>query len=224
MKPLIRTLLALALLTSARADLTITQELKQDAPGGAKGMDTTLTMKVKGEKVRMDGIPQMSNIVDLKSGDVTSLMHAQKAVMTIPGATVKQLADSKAQQNPKLEPPKATGKKESIGGFACEEYETSLNGAKIHLWLTKDVPKVEEAMKKISELSASADPFQSMLKDQNISGFPMRTVMEMPGAGKLTMTVLSVSEDPIADADFAVPSDYKPMSMPAGFPGAPQTP
>lgn len=213
MKPLFFSLLTLACAVSARADLTITQELKQDAPSG-KGMDTTLTMKVKGEKMRMDGIPQMSNIINLKTGDVTSLIHPQKAVMTIPGATVKEMASKKAEQNLKIDPPKATGKKETIGGFACEEYETSLRGAKIHLWLTKDVPAVEKLMKDISEMSASADPFQGMLKDQNITGFPMRTVMEMPGAGKLTMTVLSLSEDPIPDADFVVPSDYKPMSLP----------
>jgi hypothetical protein len=224
MKPLVTTLVACVLVASARADLTITQQLKQDAPGGAKGMDTTLTMKVKGEKVRMDGLPQMSSIVDLKSGDVTSLSHAEKMVMTIPGAAVKQMADAQAQQTPKLDPPKATGKKDTIGGFACEEYETSLNGAKIQLWLTKDLPKVEEAMKKMAEMSANTDPFQRVMKDQNISGFPMRTVMEMPGMGTLTMTVLSVSEDPIPDADFAVPADYKKVSMPGGMPAAPATP
>jgi hypothetical protein len=220
MKTLVHSILTLAFAASVHADLTITQQLKQEAPGGAKGMDTTLTMKVKGEKLRMDGIPQMSNIVDLKTGDVTSLVHGQKAIMTIPGATVKKMADERTQQSPKIEPPKPTGKKETIGGFACEEYETSLNGAKIQLWLTKDLPDVEEAMKQISEISAGSDPLQGVLKDQNISGFPMRTVMEMPGAGKLTMTVLAVSKDPIPEADFTIPSDYKAMAVP-GMPGAP---
>jgi hypothetical protein len=218
MKKIFFPLLALAFAATAQADLTITQQIKQEGTPG-KGMDTTLTMKVKGEKMRMDGIPQMSNIIDLKSGDVSSLIHAQKAVMTIPGAAVKEMAAKKAEQNLKIDPPKATGKKETIGGFVCEEYETSLRGAKIQLWLTKDVPAVEKLMKEISEMSATADPFQGMLKDQNITGFPMRTVMEMPGAGKLTMTVLSLSEDPIPDADFVVPSDYKPMSIPT-MPGA----
>lgn len=218
MKTLFHSLLALAFVATVHADLTITQQLKQDAPGGAKGMDTTLTLKMKGEKMRMDGLPQMSNIIDLKSGDVTSLVHSQKAVMTVPGATIKKMTEERAQQNPKIDPPKPTGKKETIGGFSCEEYETTLNGAKIQLWLTKDLPEVEQVMKQISETAATGDPLQSVLKDQNISGFPMRTVMEMPGAGKLTMTVLAVSKDPIPDADFAVPSDYKAMSIP-GMPG-----
>lgn len=215
MKTLLLSALTLAIAAAAHADLTITQQLKQEGAPTGKGMDTTLTMKVKGEKMRMDGIPQMSNIVDLKSGDVTSLLHQQKAVMTIPGATVKKMTDERAAQTPKMDAPKPTGKKETISGFSCEEYEGSLNGAKIQLWLTKDVPAVEKLMKELSQLSASADPFQGMLKDQNISGFPMRTVMEMPGAGKLTMTVVALSEDPIPEGDFAVPSDYKPMAMPA---------
>lgn len=215
MKKLLLPLLILAAAIPARADLTITQQIKQEGAPGGKGMDTTLTMKVKGEKMRMDGIPQMSNIVDLKTGDVTSLLHQQKAVMTIPADALKKLQDAKSAETPKIDPPKATGKKETISGFACEEYETTLNGAKIQLWLTKDVPAVEKLMKQLGELSAGADPFQGLMKDQNISGFPMRTVMEMPGAGKLTMTVVALSEAPVAEADFAVPADYKPMSLPS---------
>ena len=218
MKILLTPLLTLAAVTALHADLTITQQLKQEGAPAGQGMDTTLTMKVKGQKMRMDGIPQMSNIVDLKTGEVTSLIHPQKAVMTIPGDTVKKMAEQRAAQDPKIDPPKATGKKETISGYACEEYETTLNGAKIQLWLTKDVPAVEKVMKELSEVSAASDPFQGMLKDQNISGFPMRTIMEMPGAGKLTMTVVALSEDPIPDGDFTVPSDYKPMAMP-GMPG-----
>lgn len=218
MKNLLFSLLAVTLAATAQADLTINQQIKQEGTPG-KGMDTKLTMKVKGDKIRMDGIPQMSNIIDLKSGDVTSLIHAQKAVMTIPGETVKKMAEGRAEKNPKMDPPKATGKKETISGLSCEEYETTMNGAKIQLWLTKDVPAVEKIMKEISEASAASDPFQGMLKDQKISGFPMKTVMEMPGAGKLTMTVLSLSEDPIPESDFAIPADYKPMSIPA-MPGA----
>ncbi len=213
MKTFLLSAITLAAAATAHADLTITQNLAQDKAG--KATDTTLTIKVKGDKMRMDGVPQMSNIVDLKSGDVTSLLHQQKAVMTIPGATVKSMQDARTMQNPKMDAPKATGNKETISGFACEEYEASLGEAKIKLWLTKDLPAVEKLMKELSQLSASSDPVQGMLKDQNISGFPMRTVMFMPGAGKMTMTVVALSEDPIPDAEFAVPSDYKPMPLPA---------
>lgn len=212
MKTLLLSVLTLAVAATAHADLTITQKLVEDQAG--KATETTLTMKVKGEKMRMDGIPMMSNIVDLKSGDVTTLLHQQKAIVTIPGATVKGLQDERAKQGPKMEAPKATGNKETISGFACEEYEASLGGAKIKLWLTKDLPAVEKLMKEMAQTSAASDPLQGMLKDQNISGFPMRTVMFMPGKGKMTMTVVALSEDVIPDADFATPADYKPMALP----------
>lgn len=212
MKFLLLSAITLAVAATAHADLTITQKLTEDKAG--KASDTTLTMKVKGDKMRIDGVASMSNIVDLKSGDVTSLLHAQKGVVTIPGATVKAMQDERAGKSPKMEAPKATGNKETISGFACEEYEASLGAAKIKLWLTKDLPAVEKLMKELSKLSSSADPMQGILQEQNISGFPMKTQMFLPGAGKMTMTVVALSEDPIADGEFTAPADYKPLALP----------
>jgi hypothetical protein len=215
MKPLLLSILCLAAAVSARADLTIQQNLKQEGGPGGKGMDTNITMKVKGEKLRMDGMKDMTSIVDLKTGEVSSLLHQQKAVMTIPGEQMKKMQEARAQENPKIDPPKATGNKETINGYACEEYETSLGGGKILMWLTKDLPQVEKVMKELAQFAGQADPVQNMLKEQNISGFPMRTVMDMPGMGKVTVTVVALSEDPIPDSEFTVPSDYKPMKMPS---------
>jgi len=214
MKTLLLSTLCLAVVASARADLTIQQNLKQEGAPGGKGMDTNITMKVKGEKLRMDGVQEMSSIVDLKTGDMSSLLHQQKMVMTIPGEQIKKMQAARAQETPKIDPPKATGKKETINGFACEEYETTLNGAKVQMWLTKDLPQVEKTMKELASFAGEADPVQKLLMEQNVSGFPMRTVMEMPGMGKMTVTVVALSEDPIPDSEFTVPSDYKPMKMP----------
>jgi hypothetical protein len=220
MKTLRFTLLALACAVSARADLTISQQIKQEGAPGGKDMDMTVTMKVKGDKVRMDGVPGMANIVDMNTGDMTTLAHQQKMVMTIPGTELKKMQAAQAGVVPKIDPPKATGKKETISGFACEEYETTLNGAKVQLWLTKDLPAVESVMKRFANFSGQTDPFQEILKGEKISGFPIRTVMEMPGAGKLTMQVVKIAEDAIPDGEFAVPADYKAMPMPA-LPGTP---
>lgn len=214
MKPLFLSTLALAFALTSYADLTISQEIVQDGPGGNKTINSK--MRVKGDKVRMDSVPQMSNILDLKTGEITSLMHPQKMVVKLPADTMKKMQEAQAAQAPKIEQPKATGKKETINGVACEEYETTLNGAKIQMWLTKDLPAVEKAMKDITRLAGASDPLQTVLKEQNITGYPMRTIMEMPGIGKMTMTVTALSEDPIADSEFQVPADYKPVAMPAG--------
>lgn len=215
MKLLLPGLLALLTASSALADLMVTQKMEQDTQPDAT---TIMTMKIKDEKVRMDMDKKFSTIMDVKSGDMQNLMHEQKMVMTVPGAMAKALqqaipkTDASGQ---KLEPPKATGKKEVIAGFECEEYEATYNGATIRMWLTKNLPSAEKAMADLAKISSESNPFGNLMQDQKLSGFPMRTIMEMPGGGKTTVTVVALSEDPLPDADFKAPSGYKAMQMPA---------
>ncbi len=215
-------LLSAMLACPAFADLTVTQQIKQEgAMAAASPMpEMSITMKIKGDKMRMDGLPQMSSIVDLKTGDITTLIHAQKAIMTIPGATMKSMQTAKAAGTPQAEVPKATGKKETINGFACEEYETTAGEAKMKVWITKDIPAAEKIMNQVSEISGDSNPLGSVMKKNNITGFPMRTIIELPGSGTTTVNVLSLNEDPIPAADFELPKDYKTMPLPT-MPDAP---
>ncbi len=82
-----------------------------------------MTAKIKEGKVRLDLNPQMSSIVDLKTGEMISLMHNQKVAMTIPGASIKSLQQAYAQRaqesvDARRSPPKSTGRKEKISGYA----------------------------------------------------------------------------------------------------------
>ena len=211
MKNLLALLLAAVLATAAHADLTITQKVQQEAQPAA---DLTVTMKIKGQKMRMDASPKISTIIDLKSGDIQNLMHDQKMVMTIPGALMKSMQQAAAPAAAGTEVPKPTGNKETISGFACEEYTLNSQGAKVNVWLTKDLPAAQKIMSEVAALSPN-DPFQLALKGREIDGFPLRTVIETPGGGKTTMTVLAVNESPLADSEFSVPSGYKAMQMPS---------
>jgi hypothetical protein len=210
MKKLLPSALALILATLAHADLTVTQKIVQAQPS----KEMTMIMKVKGDKMRMDVDAKMSTILNLKSGDMQTLIHDQKVVMTIPGAVLKSMQQSKSPGSGGggLE---ATGHKETISGFACEEYVMTGDGVTVHLWLTKDLPAAEKLMKEMSSLAPDSNPFNEAMKNQNVSGFPMRTIVEMPGGGKTTMSVVAVKENPLADADFSVPSGYKAMQVPA---------
>src|SRR4029077_17520287 len=105
-------LLATTLAIAARADLTITQQIQKEGP--PQEANVTMTMKIKEGKMRLDLNPQVSSIVDLKTGHMISLMHEQKLVMAIPGASIKSLQQAHAQEaaksvgaNPVL--PKPTG-------------------------------------------------------------------------------------------------------------------
>jgi hypothetical protein len=210
-------LLATTLAVAARADLTITQQIQKEGP--PQEANVTMTMKIKDGKMRLDLNPQVSSIVDLKTGNMISLMHEQKLVMTIPGASIKSLQQAHAQEAAKSVganpvPPKPTGRKETISGYACEEFETTTSGMNVHLWLTKDLPNSEKLMSELSTL-AGADPFRGLTKDQQLPGFPIRTVVDATGMGKTTVTVVAVSESPVADSEFVVPDDYRAMQAPA---------
>lgn len=217
MKKLLLPLITLTLATSARADLTITQEVEQD--GGGQKM--TMTMKIKDQQMRMDANPAATTIIDLKTGDTTTFVHEQKMIIKASGAKLKEVQKQALAQNSdtKVDPPKATGRKETINGYACEEYELNANGGKMDLWITKDVPAAEKAMAELATIGGPSDPVQAALKAQGFSGFPMRTVVEMPGMGKTTVTVIGVNEKPISASEFTAPPGYHEVQLPAGMPG-----
>jgi Domain of unknown function (DUF4412) len=216
MKALTAVLLAATLTVAARADLTITQQIQKEAP--PQNVNMTMTMKIKEGKMRLDLNPEISSIVDLKTGDMVSLMHPQKLAMTIPGASIKGMQENYKKDAAKSAggspAPKPTGRKETISGFVCEEFETTANGMNVQLWLTKDLPDAEKLMSQLSELAGDADPLKAVTKDRQLPGFPIRTVVDGSGAGKTTVTVLAVSESPVADSEFVVPDGYRAMQTP----------
>jgi hypothetical protein len=69
--------LTIFFLLSARADLTIVQKVER------AGSATNMTIKVKGDKVRIEASPQVTTILDAKTGEVTNLMNDQKTVVRI---------------------------------------------------------------------------------------------------------------------------------------------
>jgi len=57
--------LTISFLLSARADLTIVQKVER------AGSATNMTIKVKGDKVRIEATPKVTTILDAKTGEVT---------------------------------------------------------------------------------------------------------------------------------------------------------
>jgi hypothetical protein len=80
----------LPLLASAsllRADYVVVQKVD----GGMQSGE--MTIKIKDGKARVDMAPQISTISDSTSGDVVTLMHAQKQFMRIPASQTKALVE-----------------------------------------------------------------------------------------------------------------------------------
>src|SRR3954451_17990647 len=87
--------LSLALLAGlclpARADFTIVQKVE------GKGQNHEITLKIRGDKIRMEATPQMTMIVDGKTGDTITLMNAQKKIVRISGDKAKAIAEMAAK-------------------------------------------------------------------------------------------------------------------------------
>ena len=198
----------------AWADLTIVQKV-EGTDGASK-----VTLKVKGDKARVEINPQITTIMDAKTGDLTTLLNDQKKVMRISGERAKAMAEmAKTMINdnaPEKGAPKPTGKKEKIQGYETEEYVTE--GAKFHTsyWVAKDYPNYKSILAQMAVLQNGA--FAAMRKGMpdyhDLPGLPLRTEIKIPGQKEMISTLESVSADAVPDSAFDIPSDYSEMKLP----------
>jgi hypothetical protein len=214
-------------IAAAHADLIIEQKMESAMMNG------NVTLKVKGDKMRMDMTAgpagAMSTIMDMGTGDSITLMHAQKMAMKVSGAQTKQMMEAMKQKReaagtaaPKLED---TGKKEKVGDYNTEIFTWTGSGVTQTLWVSKDVPNYESIKKQMMKLNDS--PFGGVAKGMSpdmdkLPGIAVKTQMEMPQmpGQKITTTLVSVKEQPVEDSTFEAPKDYQQMAQPS-LPGLP---
>jgi hypothetical protein len=207
---------AAALLCSARADLTITQKIE-----GA-GALPEMTMKIKGDKIRIEATPEVTSIFDGKTGEMVNIMTAQKMVMRMSAEQAKaaasmagnQLASQgmKTGEKVKITP---TGKKEKINGHDAEEYVADTPAYKASYWVAKNYPNGESIMKQLQATNSQAwnSTGMGMPDFRDFPGLPIRTNVSMGGQNYVT-TITGVKLDPLPDAEFTVPQGYQEMKMP----------
>jgi Domain of unknown function (DUF4412) len=111
-----------------------------------------------------------------------------------------------------------------VGDYNAEVYTGQMQGATFTFWVTKDIPNyavIKDQLKKMETLQEKLG--QGKAPDTSkIDGVPVKT--ETTKDGKvLTMTLVSVKQDAIADADLQTPADYTEMQVPQmpGGAGAP---
>ncbi|HEY5893819.1 MAG TPA: DUF4412 domain-containing protein [Chthoniobacterales bacterium] len=188
----------------------------------AMGQQNTITMKIKGDKVRVDVNPQISTIVNATTGEVTTLIHAQKMVMKMSGDQVKAMAQAATAQmgvahatKPEV---KATGKKDKINGYDVEEYTVTQGNVVSHAWIAKDYPNGKAVLDALNALNKG--PLKEIagagaVEASVFPGLPLKTVVESSGKPATTVFLESVTEETIDPKQFTVPADYKSMEMPA---------
>lgn len=213
MKALVLVLvLAVCLPVVVRGDLTIVQKVEGAGPGNE------VTLKLKGDKVRMEISPQMTTILDGRTGDTVTLMTAQKRFLRISGDKAKAIAEMASKytgstgEKPKLS---ATGKKMSINGYETEEYVSETPTFKARYWIALNYPDAATILKQLQAAMPTVwnDAAKGMLNYHDLPGLPLRTQIKMKERD-ITSTITSIKQDSLNDADFAVPKDFLEMKIP----------
>ena len=204
------------------ADTVISESLE------SHGRNITMTLKIKGDKIRIDASPMVSIIMDITTGDSLSIIHPQKSYMKISGAQQKAIIDLMKKSSTPAEKPNIvdTGKSEKVGNFNAEIYTLNTPTSNLTLWITKDIPNdVVEKLRQFQKMKPTGAAGVFAPDTSDLPGIPVKTQI-VKGAETITITILSVEEKAIDDADMAPPAGYKEISMPnlggAGGPPANQ--
>ena len=202
----------------ARGDFTIVQKVEGKEVQG-KQQANEITLKLKGDKIRMDATPQITMIVDGRTGDTITLLNEQKKIVRISGDKAKAIAEMAAKYGgTKAEKPKlgATGKKMTINGYEADEYVAEGKGFKARYWIAPSYPNSAAIMKQLQTNIPAAwnDLAKGMTDYRDLPGLPLRTEVTV-GEENLVSTVVSVKTDPLADAEFLPPKDFQEVKVPA---------
>jgi len=224
--------LTISSLLTARADLTIVQKVER------AGSATNMTIKLKGDKVRIEASPQVTTILDGKTGEVTNLMNDQKTVVRISAEKAKAVTNminkfdvkKDGAGKVKLTP---TGQKETVNGYETEQYTYDGPDFKATYWIASNYPDGAAILAQLqsikSEFWKTSDTTMPDYRD--FPGLPIRTRVTMTkqsqptkpgetarvGATEITTTIISANQNPISDAEFTAPSDFKETKLPDIF-------
>ena len=220
-RPMRRTYLALCAIIlatiSARADLTIVQKI-DGAPGEKNKGD--FTVKIKGDKFRIEATQDVSTIIDGKTGDMLTLMHEKKQIIRISGEQARgaaQMVDKFSGEKDKTDKPQLvdTGRKETINGMAAEIYTCDTTMGKMTYWIAKDYPNGAAILQQMKAMQPGAWSVASktMPDYRNFPGIPIKSEMNF-GSSHVVTTLVSIKQDSIDDSEFEAPKDFKELKMP----------
>jgi Domain of unknown function (DUF4412) len=204
------------LLLSARADLTIVQKVEGAGPVA------DMTIKIKGDKARIDASPQVTTMIDGKTGEMTTLMNDQKTAIRMSAEKMKAAAEMVSKFDVKntpdgAKPSKLTsaGKKETVNGYETEEYIYEGPAFKAIYWIATKYPDAANILKQLQALNSEAWQTRTKMPDyRDFPGLPLKTEVTVGDGQKITSTIISVKQDPLNDADFSVPKDFKEITSP----------
>src|SRR6266516_5505742 len=229
-----------------RADLTIVYSTtvqpashgqKEQPTPSAVAAATNMTIKLKGDKARIDASPQITAIFDGRTGELINLLNDQKTIVRITPDKMRAIADmlnkfgsNKGSDKPRLTP---TGQREMINGYETEQYTYEGPDFKATYWIAPNYPNGAAVLAQLQSIKSELwDAANTKMPDfRDFPGLPIRMRMivgkENPAgehsdsaAGhptEITSTVTGVSLDSIADSQFTVPANFKETKLPDIF-------
>ena len=230
-----------------RADLTIVYSTtvqpvshaeKPQATPTSVAAATNMTIKVKGDKARIDASPQITAIFDGRTGELINLLNDQKTIVRISADKMRAIADmlnqfssNKANSDkPRLTP---TGQKETINGYDTEQYSYEGPDFKATYWIAPNYPNGAAVLAQLQSIKSEFwDAANTKMPDfRDFPGPPIRMRMIVgkgnPAGGhggsaqdhptEITSTITGVSLDSIADSVFTVPANFRETKLPDIF-------
>lgn len=230
-----------------RADLTIVYSTAVEPARQAQKLATTpstvavaenMTIKVKGDKARIDAPPHMTAIFDGTTGELINLLNDQKTVVRISPDKMRAIADTlnkfsnnkAGSQEARLTP---TGLRETINGYDTQQYTYDGPDFKAIYWIAPNYPNGAAVLAQLQSIKSEFwDAANTKMPDfRDFPGLPiqMRIIVGKQNAAgghsasapnhptEITSTVSAVSLDSIADSEFTVPSDFKETKLPDIF-------
>src|SRR6266513_584803 len=156
MRSALSSLFALLLAAHAvRADVTIVQKIE------GLGNPSEMTIKIKGDKVRIDVSPQVTTIFDGKTGEMINLMKDEKIVVHLSADKMKAAAEmikKFSSQKESGEEPRliATGQKETISGYETGQFVCDGPDFKATYWIAPNYPNGAAILKELQSVKLDA--------------------------------------------------------------------
>jgi hypothetical protein len=209
-------LIVTALLSvTARGDLTIVQKIE------GSGSLKQITMKLKGDKARVEVSPELTTIMDSKSGDILTLMNTKKKFVRISAEKSKAIAElaskyggdsSATAEKAKLVP---TGRKETINGYEADEYVRESSSMKESYWIALKYPDSSAIVKQLQAIAPTAwnEIAKGALDFRDFPGLPLRTIIKTDKK-EIVSTIVSIKQDLLSDTEFFVPKDFQELKVP----------
>src|SRR5437870_673433 len=175
------------------ADLTIVystaveparQAQQSEAASSTAAAATNMTIKVKGDKARIDASPQVTAIFDGTTGELINLLNDQKTIVRISPDKMRAIADmlNKFSSNkvgadkPRLRP---SGQREMINGYDTEQYSYEGPDFKATYWIAPNYPNGAAVLAQLQSIKSEFwDAANTKMPDfRDFPGLPIRMRM-----------------------------------------------